>query len=773
MIWLKKRSVYIPATMVLILALATVALFVFFPTEKIREMVQEQAQEKLGRQVSIGEVKISLQGGFGIQMADFVIHNPEGFAGKPVLSLDALDLKLALRPLFKKEIMVHKLVFEKPVLTMVRQANGNDNFTFVPQEPGTDQKNESSNRASISTTPTLSIASLILNDGLFSFSDATASDPNLQNIQIVDLSVKMSLVSPTSESLLARGTLGIKRILTAGLATMPEFGSEMDFDLSWNTKTSRLEIIEIDAKISDLPLSCSGLLVMENKVPSGQIKIEVSDQPLAKFFSFLPPDLAPATHAKKNSGSASATVNLQLTGNQSAPIHTSGSASVHAVELSVFQSFLPPEQVGTLGGIGNLTLTFEQTPGSLAYDGTINLQDVSYTNSGLVDDLQSLDLTMKFGPDLFDIEKCNAKFASGTMALTGSIRDPFPYFLPPEFQGEKPVTIPHLSFNLHSPLLDVDQLIPVASPSPSPGKKKKNSTSNGQTTLLEFPDFTCNGTFSADSLIYMQVPYLDITGQVDIRDRILNVLGIHGSVYSGMIEGQATIDLNNMANPTYTGQYQASNIEVNSFLTRFSPWMGTVFGECNLSGGFSARGMDPAAILNSLTLESDASIREGKVATSGNLHEALNQLANLGNQPLDAEQILGNLATHISVKNGRVGLEDLNTQLGQFGVLSVNGSYGLQGDLDFKGNISLTENFTNSIFNSGGLLSEFSNLLGSKRPQQLELPLFVGGTLSNPAVKLDLKTVSQDLQDKVVQEQGQNLKEEAQSHLNRLLDKWK
>ncbi len=271
----------------------------------------------------------------------------------------------------------------------------------------------------------------------------------------------------------------------------------------------------------------------------------------------------------------------------------------------------------------------------------------------------------------------------------------------------------------------------------------------------------------------MQVPLTNMAGKVSLENRLLQIFDVKGDVFQGRIDGQMGIDLQNLNDPIYTGQYRAQAIEVNNFVTRFADLTDVLFGSCNLSGQFTTHGLDPEIIRNSLSLESDAALKQGRIVTSGNVHQTLNALAAQAGQTLEKEQSLSDLATHIKVNDGRVGLDEMTTRLGQFGDLSFGGSYAFSGDLNYQGRLLLTEAQTTRMFNSGGMLGELNKLLGDQRPTQLELPLTVGGTRSDPKVKIDFGSVLEDLQSRVVKEQGKRLEDEVKTQLNDLWNKWK
>ena len=138
----------------------------------------------------------------------------------------------------------------------------------------------------------------------------------------------------------------------------------------------------------------------------------------------------------------------------------------------------------------------------------------------------------------------------------------------------------------------------------------------------------------------------------------------------------------------------------------------------------------------------------------------------------DQEQALRDLATHVKVQDGRVGVSELTTRLGRFADVTVDGSYAFAGDLDYRGTLLLTETQTAEIF-ARGPMAELATLLGSRQPARLRLPISAGGTRTDPKVKIELDGVVDELQKLVVKEQGQKLEDEAKQKVGDLLKKWK
>jgi uncharacterized protein involved in outer membrane biogenesis len=777
----RRRPVRVLAVIVGVLALAVLAVTIFLPADKIRDMALDQARARLGREVTVGDIGVSFSGGLGVRLDDFVIHNPDGFGGEPFLTTRGLDLKLEIGPLLKKEVRVHRLVVDGPQLHLVKRADGTDNFTFelaedappVPAAPG--------GEGGAAPPPAVSISSLTLKDGGLVFIDERAPEGGMSEFRLESLNSGLSLVNPAPGQFHATGRVTADRIVVVGPPDVPELDTAVDFDVTWDQNLSKLAIAKADAEVLDLPLNATGDITVGDAGPTGNVRVAVPEQPVVGFKAFLPPELAPKLTGDDKSGTVAGTFDVGLTGDAANAWVTRGQLNANNVDLALAQPFMPPEQPGKLAGRGDLAVTIVASAADLEaseqaadWRGTATLRDVSFTESGYVDELQDLDGTLSFNPEVFTVEQCRATFASATVDLTGSLSDPFPYFLPPEMQEGQEMKTPHLEFELSSSKLDVDRLIPAASPTgPEAAPGKPGMTKREPVPAdVEFPAITGEGTFRADTLLYMQVPVTDVTGKVTLADRKLKVSEVEGHAYQGTLGGQLDIDLNDLNDPVYAGEFAARDIEVDNFATRFAGMAGVVFGGANLSGAFNARGLDPDVIRNSLTLDADALLAEGRVVTSGQTYEALNSLAARAGGSFDQEQVLRDLATHIKVENGRVGLNDLTTRLGRVADVTVGGWYSFTGNLEYHGSLLLTEAQTNEIFARGAML-ELANLLGSQRPARLELPMSVGGTRSDPKVKIDIGAVLGDLQEAALKEQGNKLEEEAKSKLGDLLKGWK
>ena len=141
---------------------------------------------------------------------------------------------------------------------------------------------------------------------------------------------------------------------------------------------------------------------------------------------------------------------------------------------------------------------------------------------------------------------------------------------------------------------------------------------------------------------------------------------------------------------------------------------------------------------------------------------ALGNLSEKVGQSLNKEQGLKNLSTAIRAENGRVILDQLSTGLGTLGDLSLGGSYGIDGAMDFSGSLLLSPAQTKNLMESGGLVGSIAGLLGGKNADRISLPLTVGGSLKKPKLNVDYSSLTRDatesLKDDLKEDLGKKLK---------------
>ncbi len=89
-----------------------------------RDALAKRAARELGREVSFGEVGVSLRGGLGVRIADLAVAADPAFSGDPFLRAEALELSVRVIPALRGRIEVDRLLLRSPEITLIRTAQG-------------------------------------------------------------------------------------------------------------------------------------------------------------------------------------------------------------------------------------------------------------------------------------------------------------------------------------------------------------------------------------------------------------------------------------------------------------------------------------------------------------------------------------------------------------------------------------------------------------------------------------------------------------------------
>ncbi len=427
------------------------------------------------------------------------------------------------------------------------------------------------------------------------------------------------------------------------------------------------------------------------------------------------------------------------------------------LDLAMTNQFLPEKGDPEVAGRFDMDIAVAGSLSDLASikpRGTMAVSDASYKDTLLPEPIEAFSFDINIVPDTIQINNLTAEFVSSDMSLSGRLIRPFPYLLPLESVDRSGIKKPMITFELSSSRFDVDKLFPEAVPG-SGARLPEGEAAMDSVSIVLLPDIDGSGKVRIDTLIYTGVEFTNLTGKLTIEDRKLIGKDFKGDVYSGKVQGETTIDLGDFSNPHYTGKFKAEQIEADDFISRFTKFGGHLFGKADLEGSYDARGWEPDEFMNSLSSNSVGTVNEGRLVTTGAMYSALKMLGDQLGTEISEDQSLNSLATNITIKDGRVHLDEMTTSLGDLGELSLGGYYGFNDDIDYTGNLLLSESAAKSLKSKLGALGK---LLGSADSEQITIPLKVTGTITSPKPELDYKALEKQAADNLLEGAADKLK---------------
>lgn len=117
-----------------ILVIGIIALPLLLPLEKIKDLAAQKISETINREVKIEKVTFNIFE--GIKLEGLTISNREGFSKKPFISADAIVLRYAFWPIFKRQIIVKEISLIKPEILIEKSASGMTNYSDLTKKQG-------------------------------------------------------------------------------------------------------------------------------------------------------------------------------------------------------------------------------------------------------------------------------------------------------------------------------------------------------------------------------------------------------------------------------------------------------------------------------------------------------------------------------------------------------------------------------------------------------------------------------------------------------------
>ncbi|MBN1569970.1 MAG: AsmA family protein [Acidobacteria bacterium] len=122
---------------VLLLVIAILALPFVLDINKFRPALESKLSDALGREVKMGNLKLSiLRGSLGVD--DIIVADNPAFSRSPFLSAKSLKVRVKLKPLIiSKEIRITGIYLDRPAITLVRSSSGKWNISDLGSETET------------------------------------------------------------------------------------------------------------------------------------------------------------------------------------------------------------------------------------------------------------------------------------------------------------------------------------------------------------------------------------------------------------------------------------------------------------------------------------------------------------------------------------------------------------------------------------------------------------------------------------------------------------
>jgi uncharacterized protein involved in outer membrane biogenesis len=125
--WIAAGAILI-ATVVVALALL---LNINSLIERNKGYLLAQAEQTLGRKISVGEVEATLFTGFGLRLKNFAMTDDPAYSAEEFVRAKDLQVNVKFWPLLRREVQVKRVILHAPEIRIVRNSVGKFNFSTI------------------------------------------------------------------------------------------------------------------------------------------------------------------------------------------------------------------------------------------------------------------------------------------------------------------------------------------------------------------------------------------------------------------------------------------------------------------------------------------------------------------------------------------------------------------------------------------------------------------------------------------------------------------
>lgn len=273
----KRRRLILGALAVLLVLVVGIALALPFLVDvnRYRGLIQDQAQQALGRKVSLGEMSLTILPTFGIKVTPFEV---EGLVKADTVTVGAHLLPL----LMGGDIEISKVILRRPEIILVRAGDGSWNFQgLVPSEAPSGPEEETGSQEA---ERAFSLSRLEIADGLVHLRSERSGGPPLRIDLGLSLEGSMQLSRAGDLEASVQGELDSEGLQVGLKGEVAQSGGEISADLE--VRGARIKLArarELMAAVGQgWPLP-EGLLLSDEVLLSGRMKARLPAEGPGEF----------------------------------------------------------------------------------------------------------------------------------------------------------------------------------------------------------------------------------------------------------------------------------------------------------------------------------------------------------------------------------------------------------------------------------------------------------------------------------------------------------
>ncbi|PVW17227.1 AsmA family protein [Marixanthomonas spongiae] len=442
------------------------------------------------------------------------------------------------------------------------------------------------------------------------------------------------------------------------------------------------------------------------------------------------------------------------------------------INLANIEKILPVELEQNLSGVfkADVTTNFDMQSieneqyQNIQSSGTASLTNFNYNDAAFKNELKIARATVSFTPGNIKLQDLKASTGQTDISATGTMQNLIPWIMAKQdLKG---------LFNVQSNTFNVNDFMASETDGKDmkPASEEKNKTQNtAANETIKIPDFldaTLN--FSANKVIYDNLNLTNVKGTATIKNETVTLSKVTSNLLGGHIAFGGNVSTKTET-PTFAMDLDLSKIDIEQsfksldMLQYLAPIAKALQGNLNtkldLNGELSE---DFTPKLSTLAGNAVAQILTAEVDK-----EQMPLLSKLGEKVsfLNIDRLsLRDVSTVLKFNNGNIEVQPFNFDVKGINV-AVSGSHGLDKSINYNAKLDVPGRYL------GG---DVSKLLAKLDPSNAEnvsvtIPVGITGSLANPSVSVHTKEAVNELTQRLIEKQKEELKNKGTDILNDII----
>lgn len=391
--------------------------------------------------------------------------------------------------------------------------------------------------------------------------------------------------------------------------------------------------------------------------------------------------------------------------------------------------------------------------------GFLKLNGMTYKSEGMPD-VQINSAALDFTPRYANLTSLDVKIGNNDISATGRLENFIAYALKDQtLKGQLNIKSNHLNLN---DFISED----------TSGAASEGSATSEDIIIPKNIDFALNATLN--QVQYGKINITNMNGGMSVKDGTLNLNNVSANALGGSCKVTGAYNTSNPKEPKVNFNLNLSKVSfaetfksveaIQKFAPIFENLQGNYSMNLNFDTSMKATALETLSQLTGSGSLQTSDLKLENVAALTALSSALKTDALKSFSTKD-------LNLPFSIKDGKIITKAFNVNMGNGGLMKLEGSTGLDESIDYKGTVTLPKNLSNQFVNN--------------------IPITIGGTFKSPKIGVDTKALAEqaltsaadqllggalggkDLGTAVSDEKGkqaQNLRDEAQKQADRLVE---